>query len=62
MRWSIAGCTCNFKMNITHFISVVFGKTSLNLITQYTEDKGLAKNLSYPFFPASKHSMFPSAY
>lgn len=43
IRWSIAGCTCNFKMNITHFISVVFGKTSLNLTIEYVGNKGLAK-------------------
>lgn len=43
IRWSIAGCTCNFKMNITHFISVVFSAASLYLTVRCVGDNALQK-------------------
>lgn len=63
IRWSIAGCTCNFRMNITHFISVVFGKTSLDLTIGCVGNKRPCRKdptqLPFPLSGGSSTVCFP---
>ena len=64
IRWSIAGCTCNFKMNITLFISVVFSAASLYLTVRCVGDNALQKKKGkqIPFPLCISSTVFPFVY
>lgn len=56
IRWSIAGSTSNFKMNVTHFISVEVNGTSSRVKVECGADKRVGGPLKKIIMSISKCS------